>query len=74
MSKLYLSKKVKELREHKGYTQENVCELLEIGTEKAIPIVTYRKWENGTNPVLPIIILEIAKAFQVATSEVAERR
>lgn len=74
MTKLYLTAQIKDIRSDKGYTQENMAQVLALATDKELAAVTYRKWETGENPVAPLFVLEIAKIFNLATSEVCERR
>ena len=59
--------KLKELRKKKGYTQEKMSNLLEIGQS------AYAKWENGrTQPNIEQLV-KIAQILETTTDELLGR-
>ena len=61
-------KKLKELRKKKGYTQEKMSNLLEIGQS------AYAKWENGrTQPNIEQLV-KIAQILETTTDELLGRQ
>ena len=61
-------KKLKELRKKKGYTQEKMSNLLEIGQS------AYAKWENGrTQPNIEQLV-KIAQILETITDELLGRQ
>lgn len=57
----YFSAKLKELRKEKGYTQEQMANILEIGQS------AYAKWENGRTEPNFGLLLRLSKILDVST-------
>ena len=55
-----LGDKIKQLREHKGYSQEELANLLKVHS------VTISKWESGTQEPRAKKLNELAKIFNVS--------
>lgn len=48
---LYATKLLKALRIEKGFTQEEMADLMMVILDRNVSHSTYQKWEQGTNPV-----------------------
>ena len=47
-AKLYATNRLKDYREAKGYTQNEMVALVSIEMDKDFAMSTYQKWEQGT--------------------------
>jgi transcriptional regulator with XRE-family HTH domain len=70
--KLYLTKRFKELREEKGYTQKELAELLSIQLGKGISVGLVQKWEQKARPIAPIDAVAISRYFNISMKEFTE--
>ena len=57
---MIFSEKLKEKRKNKGYTQEQMSKLLDIGQS------AYAKWENGRTEPNFEMLLKLADLFDVS--------
>lgn len=73
-SKLYAKPKLKELRESNGMSQQEFVGMLCIWLDKPVSLSTIQKWEQGTRPMNPEVLLEVARYFKVNPDVLAERR
>lgn len=73
-SKLYATKRLKELRETNGLTQEEFVGMLCVWLDKPVSLSTVQKWEQGTRSMNPEVLLEVARYFKVEPKELVERR
>lgn len=73
-SKLYVTKRLKELREEKDMTQQEFVSLMDVWLDEPVSLSLLQKWEQGQRPINPEILLEIAKYFRVEPKEIVERR
>ena len=62
----YYYKRVRELREDKDKTQEEIAKLLKVG------LTTYRRWETGERTIPTNIVVELAKYYKVTTDYILE--
>lgn len=58
------NKKLEELRQARGMTQEAAAKLI------GVPLGTYGRWERGYNKPLGIYRRTIAKVFNIDESEI----
>lgn len=73
-SKLYPTKRLKELREAAEITQEEFVGLMAVWLDEPVSLSMVQKWEQGKRPINPNMLLEIAKYFKVEPKEIVERR
>lgn len=73
-SKLYATKRLKELREENNMTQSEFVGLLDIWLDEPVSLSIVQKWEQGQRPINPEVLLEIAKYYKVQPKELVERR
>lgn len=73
-SKLYATKKLKELREAANMTQEEFVNMMAVWLDEPVSLSMVQKWEQGQRPINPNMLLEIAKYFKVEPKELVERR
>ena len=62
----YYYKRVRELREDKDKTQEEIAKLLQVG------LTTYRRWETGERTIPTNVVVELAKYYKVTTDYILE--
>lgn len=74
MSKLYVTSKLKELRESANMTQIDFANIMAVWLDEPISISLIQKWEQGQRPINPTALLEIAKYFKIEPKELVERR
>lgn len=74
MAKLYATPMLKEWREAKGYTQQEMVGLLSIELDKDIAFSTYQKWEQGTLNLTPDNALELSRFTRISLQELVERK
>ena len=74
MSKIYAKQILKEWRESKGYTQQEMVGLLSIELDKDIAMSTYQKWEQGSLNLTPDNALELSRFTRIELKELVERR
>ena len=74
MSKLYAKAILKEWRENKGYTQQEMVALFSIELDKDLSMSTYQKWEQGTLNLTPDNALELSRFTRIALQDLVERK
>ena len=73
-SKLYVTNKLKELREAANMSQQEFVQMMGIWLDKPLSLSMVQKMEQGKRPINPELLLEIAKYFKVEPKELVERR
>ena len=73
-SKLYTTGKLAEARAAKGYTQQELADLLTIETGKQLSISTLQKWEQGQLNITPEWALELSRFLRVELKELLVRK
>lgn len=73
-SKLYATGKLKLLREANNMSQQEFVGMLCVWLDKPVSLSTVQKWEQGTRPINPETLLEVARYFKVGPSSLVERR
>lgn len=74
VSKLYITSRLKELRQANNMTQEEFVSIMTVWLEEPISLSLVQKWEQGLKPINPTSLLEIARYFKVQPAELVERR
>lgn len=70
----YATKKLKELREQSGYTQEQMADYMGLALGKPVSLSLYQKWEQGIKKLSPDQVLELAKKFTINYMEIVEKK
>lgn len=73
-SKLYLTGKLKELREANNMSQQEFVQMMSVWLDDSLSLSMVQKMEQGKRPIRPELVLEIARYFKVEPSSLAERR
>lgn len=73
-SKLYLTPKLKELREANNMSQQEFVSMMAVWLDKTLSLSMVQKMEQGKRPINPELLLEIARYFKLNPSELVERR
>lgn len=74
MPKLYATPLLKEWREAKGYTQQEMVGLLSIELDKDIGFSTYQKWEQGSLNLTPDNALELSRFTRIELKDLVSRK
>jgi len=74
MTKLYLTNKLKEWREERGWTQNQVTEFIKLHLNKDVSLSLVQKWEDGIKPITPEMAVELIKIFKISSEDLFERR
>jgi transcriptional regulator with XRE-family HTH domain len=73
-SKLYVTSRLKELRESNNMSQQEFVQMMGVWLDKPLSLSMVQKMEQGKRPINPELLLEIAKYFKVEPKELVERR
>lgn len=73
-SQIYITGKMKEVRESKGWTQQELADLLSVNTDVDISLSYLQKLENQNKPVSPEIALEISRFLRVELKDLVIRK
>ena len=73
-AKLYATNRLKDYREAKGYTQNEMVALVSIEMDKDFAMSTYQKWEQGTLNLTPDNALELSRFTRIPLQELIVRR
>lgn len=74
MAKLYGNKKMKSARVAKGYSQEDMANLLALESGIDISVSTYQKYELASFAIPAERVLEIAKLLGAEPREIVDRK
>lgn len=72
--KLFATKALKELRESKGYSQNDMIDLIVLENETSISPSTYQKIEQGSLSLTANLALDIAKLLRGDVRDLFERK
>lgn len=73
-TKLYATSSLKRGRELKGYTQQEVVDVITLTTEESLSFSAYSKIEQGVLPMSAQIALELARLLRVDIKDMVERK
>jgi transcriptional regulator with XRE-family HTH domain len=73
-SKIYLSKRFKQLREERGISQAEFADLSLLVLGETLSISSVQSLEQGRRALKPELLLEIARYFKVNPNELAVRK
>lgn len=73
-SKLYVAPELKQLREAKGMTQQELVDILYLTQGVTLTLRMLRALEQGNRAVQPDLLLELARFFKVNPNELAVRK
>lgn len=72
--KWYATAKMREWREHKGYTQAEATALFNLESGSDISVSAWQQWENGVLNLQPEQVLEMARYMRLDYKELVEQR
>lgn len=72
--KWFATAKMREWREHKGYTQEEAKSLFNLETGLNISVSTWQQWETGVLNLQPEQVLEMSRYMRLNIEELVEQR
>lgn len=73
-AKIFASPALKKAREERGWTQLEMCQMLEIELDRSLALSTYQKWEQGTLALAPNTALEISRFLKLEPRELVVRK
>jgi transcriptional regulator with XRE-family HTH domain len=73
-TKWFATEKLREFREHKGYTQQEMADFLSLEFGRNISVSLYQQWETGVQPLQPEQILDLARVARVDYKVLVEQK
>jgi transcriptional regulator with XRE-family HTH domain len=73
-AKLYLTSKIKELREANGWSRKEFADLLSVQLKSDVNESTVNMWERGERAIAPTLALEISRLYKIDLKELVERK
>ena len=73
-SKLYATDKLREYREAKGYTQQEMTSLFGIEADIGLSMSTYQKWEQGVLNITADNALMLSRFTRIELKDLVERK
>ena len=74
VAKLFITNKLKEFRESKGWTQEQLADWLSLSMDTKVSLSLVQKWEYGERSVNPDIAVELIGLLKISSEQLFERR
>lgn len=71
MSRLYITKELKNYRVEKGWTQEQMADMLAIVWKRPVSMSAYQKWEQGSKNITPDRALDLSTFTKISLRKLA---
>lgn len=74
MNKAYFSGRLRQYRQSKGWSQQEMADMLAVWLDRPITKSYYQKLEQGAKPATQELALELSRFTKIRTAELVVRK